>query len=120
MKPGGKLISTMLRSAEDVPAENVKVVSIYASPSSGTLDRVARHQDEKHTTVTVQWGLQPRTDPGGDRAVRRRHPRQARHFDRLIVSITQIGTAAAAACMPRGLGQVRTLLGSPATSATAP
>ena len=54
VKPGGKLISTMLRSAEDVPAENVKVVSIYASPSSGTLDRVARHQNEKHTTVTVQ------------------------------------------------------------------
>ena len=54
VKPGGTLVSTMLRSAEDVPAENVKVVSIYASPSSGTLDRVARHQDEKHTTVTVQ------------------------------------------------------------------
>ena len=54
VKPGGTLVSTMLRSAEDVPAENVKVVSIYASPSSVTLDRVARHQDEKHTTVTVQ------------------------------------------------------------------
>jgi NADPH:quinone reductase len=54
VKPGGTLVSTMLRSAEDVPAENVKVVSIYASPSAATLDRVARHQAEKHTTVTVQ------------------------------------------------------------------
>jgi NADPH:quinone reductase-like Zn-dependent oxidoreductase len=54
VKPGGTLVSTMLRSAEDAPAENVKVVSIYASPSSATLDRVARHQAEKHTTVTVQ------------------------------------------------------------------
>jgi NADPH2:quinone reductase len=54
VKPGGTLVSTMLRSADDVPAENVKVVSIYASPSAATLDRVARHQDEKHTTVTVQ------------------------------------------------------------------
>jgi NADPH:quinone reductase len=54
VKPGGTLVSTMLRSAEDLQAENVKVVSIYASPSSATLDRVARHQDEKHTTVTVQ------------------------------------------------------------------
>jgi NADPH:quinone reductase len=54
VKPGGTLVSTLLRSADDVPAENVKVVSIYASPSAVTLDRVARHQDEKHTTVTVQ------------------------------------------------------------------
>ena len=54
VKPGGTLISTMLRSADDVPAENAKVVSIYASPSTATLERVARHQVEKHTTVTVQ------------------------------------------------------------------
>jgi NADPH:quinone reductase len=54
VKPGGTLVSTMLRSADDVPADNVKVVSIYASPSAATLDRVARHQAEKHTTVTVQ------------------------------------------------------------------
>ena len=54
VKPGRTLVSTMLRSAEDVPVENVKVVSIYASPSTATLNRVARHQAEKHTTVTVQ------------------------------------------------------------------
>jgi NADPH:quinone reductase len=54
VKPGGTLVSTMLRSADDVPADNVKVVSIYASPSAATLERVARHQAEKHTTVTVQ------------------------------------------------------------------
>jgi NADPH:quinone reductase-like Zn-dependent oxidoreductase len=54
VKSGGTLVSTMLRSADDVPAENVRVVSIYASPSPATLDRVARHQAEQHTTVTVQ------------------------------------------------------------------
>ena len=54
IKAGGTLVSTMLPSADDVPAENVRVVSIYANPSTETLDRVARHQDEKHTTVTVQ------------------------------------------------------------------
>ena len=54
VKPGGTLVSTMLRSADDVAAENVKVVSIYASPSAVTLDRVARHEAEKHTSVTVQ------------------------------------------------------------------
>src|SRR5215217_2514085 len=54
VEQGGTLVSTMLRSADDVAAENVKVISIYASPSAATLDRVARHQVEKHTTVTVQ------------------------------------------------------------------
>jgi NADPH2:quinone reductase len=54
VKQGGAFVSTMLRSAADVPAEGVEVVSIYASPSAETLERVARHQDEKHTTVTVQ------------------------------------------------------------------
>lgn len=54
VKQGGTFVSTMLRSAADVPAEGVNVVSIYASPSAETLERVARHQDEQHTTVTVQ------------------------------------------------------------------
>jgi NADPH:quinone reductase-like Zn-dependent oxidoreductase len=54
VKQGGTLVSTMLRSAADVPAEGVDVVSIYANPAPDTLDRVAAHQAEKHTTVTVQ------------------------------------------------------------------
>jgi NADPH:quinone reductase-like Zn-dependent oxidoreductase len=54
VKQGGRFVSTMLRSAADVPAEGVEVVSIYATPSAETLERIARHQDEKHTTVTVQ------------------------------------------------------------------
>jgi NADPH:quinone reductase-like Zn-dependent oxidoreductase len=54
IKHGGKLVSTMLRSAEDVPTEDVKVVAIYAHPAPGTLERVARHQAEQYTTVTVQ------------------------------------------------------------------
>ena len=36
VKPGGTLVSTLLRSADDLQAENVKVVSIYASPSAVT------------------------------------------------------------------------------------
>lgn len=54
VRQGGTFVSTMLRSAGDVPAEGVNVVSIYANPSQATLDRVAAHQVEKHTTVTVQ------------------------------------------------------------------
>ena len=54
VKQGGAFVSTMLRSAADVPAEGVKVVSIYANPSQDTLDRVAARHADKRTTVTVQ------------------------------------------------------------------
>jgi NADPH:quinone reductase len=54
VKAGGRLVSTLLRTAEDVPADGVQVVAIYANPSETTLERVAKHQAEKHTTVTVQ------------------------------------------------------------------
>lgn len=54
VKQGGTFVSTMLQSAADVPAEGVQVVSIYATPSVATLERVARNQAEKRTTVTVQ------------------------------------------------------------------
>jgi NADPH2:quinone reductase len=54
IKRGGTFASTMLRSAADVPAEGVNVASIYANPAADTLERVAAHQAEKHTTVTVQ------------------------------------------------------------------
>jgi NADPH2:quinone reductase len=54
IKSGGAFVSTMLRSAEDVPADGVRVVSIYANPTPETLERLARHEAEEHTTVTVQ------------------------------------------------------------------
>lgn len=60
VKQGGVFVSTMLRSAEDVLAEGVRVASIYASPTAATLERVARHQAQKHTAVTIQrvYGLE--------------------------------------------------------------
>lgn len=54
VRAGGVFVSTMLRSADDVPAEGFRVASIYANPSPQTLDRVARNQAEGRTTVTVQ------------------------------------------------------------------
>lgn len=54
VKQGGTFVSTMLRSAEDVPVEGIKVVSVYANPSEDTLGRIAARHAEKHTTVTVQ------------------------------------------------------------------
>ena len=54
VRAGGVFASTMLRSADDVPAEGFRVASIYANPSPQTLDRVARNQAAGHTAVTVQ------------------------------------------------------------------
>ena len=54
VKQGGRLVSTLIMSPADVPAEGIEVVSIYANPSPGALERLARNQADKHTAVTVQ------------------------------------------------------------------
>jgi NADPH2:quinone reductase len=54
VKQGGRLVSTLIMSPADVPAEGIEVISIYANPSPETLERVAKNQADKHTTVTVQ------------------------------------------------------------------
>jgi NADPH:quinone reductase-like Zn-dependent oxidoreductase len=54
VKQGGRLVSTLIMSPADVPAEGIEVISIYANPAATTLERLAKNQAEKHTTVTVQ------------------------------------------------------------------
>lgn len=54
VKAGGMFVSTMLRSAGDIPADGFRVASIYANPSPQTLARVAANQAEQITKVTVQ------------------------------------------------------------------
>lgn len=54
VKPGGVLVSTAIQSADQVPAEGVRVVAIYAVPSAATLDRIAEYHQSGHTTLTVQ------------------------------------------------------------------
>lgn len=54
LKPDGAFVSTLIQSAEQVPADGVAVFPIYATPSAATLERIAHHHEEKHTTVTVQ------------------------------------------------------------------
>ncbi len=68
VKQGGTFVSTMLRSAADVPVEGVNVVSIYANPSQDTLDRIAARHADNHTTVTVQrvYDLEQVPDAIGD------------------------------------------------------
>ena len=54
VKNGGTLVSTMLRSADDVATEDFQVVSIYANPAPETLKRIAGGHAEQATSVTVQ------------------------------------------------------------------
>lgn len=53
-KPDAAFASTMLRSPADVPSQTLRVTSVYAHPAPETLERVASHQAEGRTTVTVQ------------------------------------------------------------------
>jgi NADPH:quinone reductase-like Zn-dependent oxidoreductase len=54
VKPGGVLVSTIALDPAQVPAPDIRVVPIYAHPTTATLQRLARNQAEGHTTVTVQ------------------------------------------------------------------
>jgi NADPH:quinone reductase-like Zn-dependent oxidoreductase len=54
VRPGGRFVSTLVQSPDQVPVEGVQVVPVFAVPSTTTLDRLARNQAEKRTTVTLQ------------------------------------------------------------------
>jgi NADPH2:quinone reductase len=54
VKAGGRFVSTLIMSADQVQVEGVQVFPIYATPSEATLERLAKNQAEQHTTVTVQ------------------------------------------------------------------
>jgi len=54
VRPGGRFVSTLLGSLDQLPIEDVTVVGIYANPDGATLDRVARHQLEGVSRVLIQ------------------------------------------------------------------
>ena len=54
LKPGGTFASTLLGSADQLPAEDASVVAVYANPTTDTLDTLAHNHAQAHTAVTVQ------------------------------------------------------------------
>jgi NADPH:quinone reductase-like Zn-dependent oxidoreductase len=60
LKPQGRFVSTLLMSAEQLPAGDVKVAAIYAQPVREVLDRLAANQAGGATRVTIQrtYGLE--------------------------------------------------------------
>lgn len=53
-KSGGRFVSTLVMSPDQVPVEGVQVVPIYAMPMEATLARLAVNYVDKRTTVTIQ------------------------------------------------------------------
>lgn len=54
VKKGGRFVSTLLGSPDQVAADGVSVVPVMANPAPATLDRLAENQVSGHTSVTVQ------------------------------------------------------------------
>jgi len=54
LRPGGRLVSTLIMSADQVPTEDITVVAIYANPEPAVLDRAADHHVAGVTRTVVQ------------------------------------------------------------------
>lgn len=54
VRHGGRLVSTLIGSPEQLPSENVTVIPVYANPTTETLSRLARDLAAGTTTVTIQ------------------------------------------------------------------
>ena len=54
VRAGGIFVSTIAQSAEQVAAPHASFVSVFATPSPQTLDRLATHQATRHTHVVVE------------------------------------------------------------------
>ena len=54
VREGGRFASTLLQSPEQVPAETVTVIPVFANPTPETLARSAASQANGETTVAIQ------------------------------------------------------------------
>jgi NADPH:quinone reductase len=54
VRSGGRFVSTLIGSPEQLPSEDVSAIGIYANPDAATLNRVASHQIDGITRLQVQ------------------------------------------------------------------
>lgn len=54
VRTGGRFISTLIGSPEQLPTEEATVIGIYANPDTTTLNRAAAHQVDGVTRLQVQ------------------------------------------------------------------
>jgi NADPH2:quinone reductase len=53
VRHGGRFVSTLIGSPDQIPAENLAVVPVAANPAAATLDRLARNEAEGTSHVVV-------------------------------------------------------------------
>jgi NADPH2:quinone reductase len=54
VRTGGRFVSTLIDSPDQLPTDDVTVVGIVATPDAATLWRAARHQADGTTRVRIQ------------------------------------------------------------------
>jgi NADPH:quinone reductase-like Zn-dependent oxidoreductase len=54
LRSGGRFVSTLISSADQVPAEDYTVVAVFATPAPATLDQLAGHQTQGETRLTIE------------------------------------------------------------------
>jgi NADPH:quinone reductase-like Zn-dependent oxidoreductase len=54
LRPGGRLVSTVLSSPDQLPSERADVVPVHADPTRATLERLAENQASGRTRVIIQ------------------------------------------------------------------
>jgi NADPH:quinone reductase-like Zn-dependent oxidoreductase len=54
VKPGGHFVSTLIQSPDQVAADDISVVPVFANPTAETLDRLAKNEADKNTSVSIQ------------------------------------------------------------------
>jgi NADPH:quinone reductase len=59
VRKGGKLISTLLQSPDQLSTESATVLPVSAVPTTPTLERLAENQAQRHTSIKIQriYGL---------------------------------------------------------------
>lgn len=54
LRPGGRLVSTVIGSSDQLPAENVTVAPVYANPATATLERLADDVVQNRSRVAIE------------------------------------------------------------------
>jgi NADPH:quinone reductase-like Zn-dependent oxidoreductase len=54
LRPGGRLVSTVLSSPDQLPSERADIVPVHANPTRAILERIAEYQASGRTRVMIQ------------------------------------------------------------------
>ena len=83
IRDGGRFVSTLVQSPDQVPTQTASVVPVYANPTREILDELAHAVATGQVTVTVQQVFTLQQAPAALAAFGQGNPRQTRHHHRL-------------------------------------